>query len=140
MMRAYYDREAAPALARRVSGTIQARTIQVVTMRKTLIILLTAFTLLSASGCVFRASISQGNIVEQEDLDQLAVGMTQNQVRFLLGTPMIDDPFHANRWDYIYYLKVGRDRTTAKRWVSVLFDESGLVSEIRKDQELAPEL
>lgn len=140
MMRAYYDREPAPALARWVVGTNQTRTIQVVTMRKSLIILLLAFTLLSASGCVFRASISQGNIVEQEDLDQLAVGMTQNQVRFLLGTPMINDPFHADRWDYIYYLKVGRERTTAKRWVSVLFDDSGLVSEIRKDQELAPEL
>ena len=109
-------------------------------MRKTLIILLSALTLISSTGCVFRASISQGNIVEQEDLDQLAVGMTQNQVRFLLGTPMIDDPFHANRWDYVYYLKVGRNSTTAKRWVSVLFDDAGLVSEIRRDQELAPEL
>ena len=109
-------------------------------MRKTIIILLTAFTLLSTSGCVFRASISQGNLVEQEDLDQLAVGMTKNQVRFLLGTPMLSDPFHANRWDYVYYLKIGREGTTAKRWVSVLYDESGLVSEIRKDQELAPEL
>ncbi|MDJ0919037.1 MAG: outer membrane protein assembly factor BamE [Woeseiaceae bacterium] len=109
-------------------------------MRKTLIILLTAFTLLSLSGCVFRAGISQGNIVEQEDLDQLAVGMTQNQVRFLLGTPMLSDPFHADRWDYIYYLKIGRRDTTAKRWVSVLFDENGLVREIRQDQELDPDL
>ena len=109
-------------------------------MRKTPIILLTAIALLSLSGCVFRASISQGNIVEQEDLDQLAVGMTQNQVRFLLGTPMIDDPFHANRWDYVYYLQVGREDTKAKRWISVFFDESGLVSEIRKDQSLAPDL
>ncbi|MDJ0761067.1 MAG: outer membrane protein assembly factor BamE [Woeseiaceae bacterium] len=109
-------------------------------MRKTLIILLTAVTLLSTSGCVFRASISQGNIVEQEDLDQLAVGMTQNQVRFLLGTPMLSDPFHADRWDYVYYLKVGRRDTAAKRWVSVLFDDNGLVSEIRKDQELDPDL
>ena len=139
-MRAYYEREAAAALARRLDGTIPPETIQVVTMRKSLIILLTAFTLLSLSGCVFRASISQGNIVEQEDLDQLAVGMTQNQVRFLLGTPMLADPFHANRWDYVYYLKVGRQDTAAKRWVSVIFDDGGLVSEIRKDQQLAPEL
>ena len=109
-------------------------------MRKTLIILLTSFTLLSMSGCVFRASISQGNIVEQEDLDQLAVGMTQNQVRFLLGTPMLSDPFHADRWDYVYYLKVSASDTIAKRWVSVHFDDSGLVSEIRKDQQLDPDL
>ena len=140
MMRAYYDREAGSALARRIPGTKQNRTIQVVIMRKTLIILLAACTLLSLSGCVFRASISQGNIVEQDDLDQLAVGMTQSQVRFLLGTPMIDDPFHANRWDYVYYLKLNRQSTTAKRWVSVVFDDSGLVSEIRKDQQLDPDL
>jgi outer membrane protein assembly factor BamE (lipoprotein component of BamABCDE complex) len=52
---------------------------------------------------------------------------------------MIDDPFHAERWDYIYYLRIGRRNAVAKRWVSVIFDD-GLVSEIRKDQELNPGL
>ena len=96
-------------------------------------------TLVFTSACVYRASISQGNLVKQEDLDQVEIGMTQNQVRFLLGTPMIDDPFHSNRWDYIYYLKVGRNDAGFKRWVSVLF-EDGAVSEIRKEQELDPKL
>ena len=91
------------------------------------------------SGCVYRASISQGNLIKQEDLDQVEVGMTRNQIRFLLGTPMIDDPFHADRWDYVYYLKVGRKDAGFKRWVSVLF-ENEVVSEIRKEQELAPKL
>lgn len=95
--------------------------------------------LTTASGCVFRANISQGNIVEQDDVDQLEVGMTTNQVRFLLGTPMIDDPFNAERWDYIYYLNVGREAARAKRWVSVLF-EDGRVIEIRDDQELSDDL
>ena len=79
------------------------------------------------------------SLIEQEDLDQIEVGMTRNQVRFLLGTPMIDDPFHKDRWDYVYFLKIGREDATFKRWVSVVFEEN-LVSEIRKDQELAPEL
>ena len=92
-----------------------------------------------SSGCVYRAAISQGNFIEQEDLDQLETGMTRSQVRFLLGTPMIDDPFHKNRWDYVYYAKLGRRDTIAKRWVSVFFTED-LVSEIRKDQELDPDL
>ena len=109
------------------------------TMRKTTLLFLSFFCLLAASGCIYRANISQGNLVKQEDLDQAEIGMTQNQVRFLLGTPMISDPFSRNRWDYVYYLTIGRDDATRKRWVSVYF-EDGTVSEIRLDQELAPEL
>jgi outer membrane protein assembly factor BamE len=108
-------------------------------MRKFLLPILIACSLALSSGCVYRATISQGNLIEQEDLDQVDVGMTRNQVRFLLGTPMIDDPFHASRWDYVYYLKVGRGDATFKRWVSVIFEDN-VVVEIRKDQELAPEL
>jgi outer membrane protein assembly factor BamE len=106
-----------------------------------LIIIVLAFCLLAMnSGCVYRTTIAQGNYIEQEDLDQLELGMTRAQVRFLLGTPMIDDPFHKNRWDYVYYLKIGRQDATFKRWVSVFFDEGDFVIEIRKDQELDPGL
>jgi len=108
-------------------------------MRKLILLSLVAITLVSTSGCVYRASISQGNLIEQDDLDQVEVGMTRNQVRFLLGTPMIDDPFHATRWDYVYYLKIGRKDAAFKRWVSVYFDDN-IVSEIQKEQELAPDL
>lgn len=93
----------------------------------------------ASTGCVYRASISQGNLIEQDDLDQVAVGMTRSQIRFLLGTPMIDDPFHADRWDYVYYLKIGRDDASFKRWVSILF-EGDKVVEVRRDQELNPAL
>jgi outer membrane protein assembly factor BamE len=103
------------------------------------IILFSLVTVLLTAGCVYRATISQGNIIKQEDLDQIEISMTRNQVRFLLGTPMIDDPFHADRWDYVYYLKIGRDDATFKRWVSIFFVEDR-VSEIRKDQELDPGL
>ena len=95
--------------------------------------------LAASSGCVYRANIAQGNLIKQEDLDQAEVGMTRNQIRFLLGTPMIDDPFHKNRWDYVYYLKLGRDDALQKRWVSVFFADDR-VSEIRKEQELDPRL
>ncbi len=109
------------------------------TMRNVIILALIFSTMALTSGCVYRSNIAQGNLVKQEDLDQVEVGMTRNQVRFLLGTPMIDDPFHKSRWEYIYYLKIGREDATFKRWVSVEF-ENDLVSEIRKDQELAPDL
>ncbi|MCH7981980.1 MAG: outer membrane protein assembly factor BamE [Proteobacteria bacterium] len=83
--------------------------------------------------------MSQGNLIKQEDLDQVEIGMTHNQVRFLLGTPMINDPFHVDRWDYVYYLRIGREDAGFKRWVTVLFEE-GEVIEIRKEQELDPNL
>ncbi len=109
------------------------------TMRKTTVLFFTFFCLAITSGCVYRAAVSQGNLIKQEDLDQVEVGMTKNQVRFLLGTPMIDDPFTRNRWDYVYYLKIGRKDASQKRWVSVYFVDD-LVSEIRQNQELAPKL
>ncbi|MCH6548901.1 MAG: outer membrane protein assembly factor BamE [Proteobacteria bacterium] len=78
-------------------------------------------------------------MLKQEDLDQVEVGMTRRQVRFLLGTPMIDDPFHEERWDYIYYLKIGRDDAIFKRWISIYFDGDN-VSEIVDGQQLNPNL
>ena len=92
-----------------------------------------------SSGCVYRANIAQGNVIKDDDLAQLEVGMTRNQVRFLLGTPMIDDPFTRDRWDYVYYLKLGREDARFKRCLSV-FCEDGRVSEIRKAQERDPGL
>jgi outer membrane protein assembly factor BamE len=108
-------------------------------IRKSIILLSLCMSLALASGCVYRAAISQGNLIKQEDLDQAEVGMTRNQIRFLLGTPMIDDPFHKDRWDYVYYLKVGRQDAGFKRWVSIFFVDDR-VSEIRKEQELDPGL
>jgi len=108
-------------------------------MRQIPLLVLLLISLIFSAGCVYRANISQGNLIKQEDLDQVEIGMTRNQVRFLLGTAMIDDPFHEDRWDYIYYLRVGREDAGFKRWVTVLF-EDGEVIEIRKEQELDPNL
>ena len=108
-------------------------------MTRYLIIAIIRVSLTASSGCVYRQNIAQGNLIEQEDLDQVEIGMTRNQIRFLLGTPMIDDPFHKDRWDYVYYLKIGRKDATFKRWISIHVEDD-LVSEIQKDQELDPTL
>ena len=108
-------------------------------MTRFLIIAIVLACLVVSSGCVYRQTISQGNLIEQEDLDQVEVGMTRNQVRFLLGTPMIDDPFHEDRWDYVYFLRIGRKDATFKRWDTVIYDD-GTVAENRKDQEHNPKL
>ena len=108
-------------------------------LRRFFPVLVLAFAGVLSAGCVYQAALSQGNMLEQEDIDQVEVGMTRGQVRFLLGTPMIDDPFHENRWDYVYYLIVGRDKATFKRWISIYFD-GDYVSEIVQDQELNADL
>ena len=142
-MRAYYDPEACPALAASHPAELRSRFSVSILMqrvsRNSLLVIAVFSALLSASGCVYRANISQGNIVEEEDLDQVEIGMTKSQVRFLLGTPMVDDPFHAERWDYVYYVKIGRRAATAKRWVSIVFENES-VAEIRREQDLNPDL
>ena len=77
---------------------------------------------LALGGCVYRVDIQQGNLLDSEQVEQLEVGMTRSQVRFLLGTPMVIDSFDANRWDYVYSLRRGHERKVTKRHLVVWFD------------------
>ena len=70
----------------------------------------------------YRPDIQQGNFVSQEMLTQLKVGQTREQVRFLLGTPLLTDIFHADRWDYPFYLARGNGELTTSR-VTVYFKD-----------------
>ena len=63
--------------------------------------------------------------------------MTRSQVQFLLGTPMISDSFHRDRWDYAYYLTRGRSPNVERRWVVVYF-ENDRVSRVERDVPLQP--
>ena len=72
--------------------------------------------------CVYRMPIRQGNYLDPAVIAQVKPGMTHSQVRYLLGTPMVADPFVKARWDYIYYLKKGRSRHVDSRRVTVYFD------------------
>ena len=78
--------------------------------------------ILLTSGCVYRINIQQGNFLNQGQVNTVKEGMTRSQVRYLLGTPMVADSFNKERWDYIYYLKVGRTRHVDSRRVTVWFD------------------
>lgn len=84
------------------------------------------------TGCVYRIDIQQGNLLEEEAIEQVEVGMTESQVRFLLGTPMVADTFHQDRWDYMYYFRKGRARKAEKRWFIVHFTEDK-VSRLQRD-------
>jgi outer membrane protein assembly factor BamE len=70
---------------------------------------------------VYRIDVEQGNIVTQEMVDQLKPGMNRNQVRFVLGTPLVEDSFHQNRWDYIFTVRNGNTSKQSDR-LSVFFD------------------
>jgi outer membrane protein assembly factor BamE len=70
----------------------------------------------------YRPDIQQGNFVSKEMLTQLKVGQTRDQVRFLLGTPLLTDIFHADRWDYPFYLARGNGELTTSR-VTVYFKD-----------------
>ena len=74
----------------------------------------------------YRPDIQQGNFVSEEMLAQLKVGMTKDQVRFIFGTALLTDPFHANRWDYAFRLARGNGEITTSR-VIVFFDKDGKV-------------
>jgi outer membrane protein assembly factor BamE len=74
-----------------------------------------------SSGCVYRMTIQQGNFLEKRAIDQLQVGMTRSQVRYLLGTPMVPATFDNDRWDYLYYMKRGRIHKAEERQLTVYF-------------------
>ena len=93
---------------------------------------------LSLPGCLYHIDVQQGNVIEQDALDQVEVGMTRSQVQFLLGTPMVADSFHRDRWDYAYYLRHGRKREPDRRWLVVHFSNDR-VAKIERDLALQPE-
>ena len=71
-------------------------------IRSTLTALLCAWVL---TGCFLKPhkiDVQQGNFLDQEAISKLKPGMSRSQVRFLLGTPLITDPFHPERWDYMF--------------------------------------
>lgn len=105
------------------------RTLQSRLRANTLILLMLAGLL---GGCsyfqfpgVYRIYVQQGNIVTDEMVDQLQQGMTRRQVRFILGTPLVEDTFHADRWDYMWTMKYPNGDTKRKLF-TVYFDGENL--------------
>lgn len=79
-----------------------------------------------SSGCAYRADLAQGNFVEQENINKLHYGMSAEQVRFILGTPMLVDPFDNSRWYYVHYFREGWDDPQIKNLI-VLFSGATLI-------------
>lgn len=108
-------------------------------------------TFLAAVGCVwlsacsyvphiiteYRIDVQQGNVLTQEMVSQLKPGQTREQVRFILGTPMLADVFHDQRWDYIYRFQNGRTSAVESRKFSVFFNQDGKLERVGGDVDLA---
>ncbi|MBL1456862.1 MAG: outer membrane protein assembly factor BamE [Methylophaga sp.] len=97
---------------------------------KSLLIYSLSLVILTLSACskdkipgVYRIDIQQGNQVTQEMLSKLEPGMTKSQVSFVMGTPMLIDVFHPNRWDYIYSFHPGNGSREQRR-ITLYFDEA----------------
>lgn len=98
-----------------------------------LVLTLTCLSACSAVGFpgVYRIDVEQGNIVTPDMVEQLEPGMSKRQVRFILGTPLVEDPFNNNRWDYTYRRSNGLD-VLSENQLTVVFEDDVLV-EVRGD-------
>ncbi len=90
--------------------------------------------LISLSSCgnnfgfpgVYRINVEQGNVVTQEMVEQLRPGLNRRQVRYIMGTPLLEDAFHSDRWDYRYLLRNGNE-TLSTTHLTLWFDGDELV-------------
>ena len=74
----------------------------------------------------YRMEVQQGNFVSQEMVSKLKLGMSKDQVRFVLGTPLITDSFHADRWDYVFRRQRANSSELEHRKIAVFFEDGKL--------------
>jgi len=93
-------------------------------------LLLAALTAALLSGCVrvYKLDIQQGNDLDADQVQSIKVGMNRQEIRSLLGTPLIDDPFRAGRWDYYYAFRGGKSSRLERRQLSLKFENDVLTS------------
>jgi len=91
------------------------------------ITLLAVLTLNTGCKLIYKQNVQQGNAHEQDDLDQVELGMSKKQVSYLLGTPAVHDPFHQDRWDYISMLS-RRGGEPVRRLVTLTFENDLLIA------------
>lgn len=91
---------------------------------------------LAAGGCVrpYRASVTQGNLIEADALARLETGMTRAQVEFLLGRPILQDPLDPRRWNYAFYARYGY-RPPLRTVMVLYFDENDRLARIEGIRE-----
>jgi len=102
-------------------------------MQKLLISIITC-AVFSTACTMHKIDVQQGNVLKPEMVAQIKPGMNQRQVKFILGTPMITDPFHPGRWDYVYRLQAQGQPLENKR-LTLYFEDDIL----KRIEESGPE-
>ena len=83
--------------------------------------------LLLLPGCItYKIDIQQGNEITETMLAELEIGMSREEVGGVLGYPLINDPFHTDRWDYYFYLKKGKTGEVQQQSATLHFNEDAL--------------
>ncbi|MRX27816.1 outer membrane protein assembly factor BamE [Kangiella sp. HZ709] len=90
---------------------------------RNVIIAVAAITISILSGCVYKPNIQQGNVLNQKEINQIRPGMTKEQVRFVLGNPVLNTNLENNTWYYLYYLIPSRGDRIEKRMILTFEDD-----------------
>ena len=98
-------------------------------MKKILIIIISLLIYSCSNTNLYRVTITQGTVFAQEDVDKLEIGMTKDQVTYVIGQPSFENFFEKNVWNYFYQIKSG-DEIQVERKLKLYFDENNLLSEI----------
>ena len=98
-------------------------------MRKLLILIISLIMMSCSNTSLYKVSITQGTVFNQEDIDKLEIGMTKDQVTYVMGQPSFENFFEKNVWNYFYQIKTG-DTIELERRIKLVFDDKNLLSEI----------
>lgn len=101
-------------------------------MRRVLILIISLFFSQFLVSCAYKPDVQQGNTFTDKQLSQLKIGMSQQQVTFIMGTALLKDAFHKNRWDYVYTF--AKNQGTAERRLLSLYFTNGKLSKIDDSQ------
>ena len=107
-------------------------------MKYIIAFILLIYCALILSGCqsklltVYKIDVQQGNALATEEVDKIKVGMNREQVHFVLGSPLIVDSFHPDRWDYIYLFIPGYGEVE-RRQLTLIFDRNEVIDIVKQN-------
>lgn len=110
-------------------------------MHRIIFVLFALSSLVLTACSIHKIDIQQGNVITQEMLETLTVGMDKRRVKLAIGSPMVQDPFHPNRWDYVYSYRAGMSDEAQSSHVVLLFEGDILKTiDVRKAPPLADDV
>jgi len=97
------------------------------------------FFTISLSGCLYKMDIHQGNVLDQEQIDKLQLGMDKNRVISILGSPQLTDPFHSQRWDYYSMSNLDNQNKKTVSLLTLHFEDNKVVEILVEEPDDVPE-